>query len=56
MSEFVDTVFINVKAGSGGAGAMSFRREAHVAEGGPDGGDGGKGGDIWIQADHNTVS
>lgn len=56
MSEFVDTVFVNVQAGAGGAGAMSFRREAHVAEGGPDGGDGGKGGDIWIQADHNTVS
>ncbi len=47
---------MNVKAGAGGAGAMSFRREAHVAQGGPDGGDGGKGGDIWIQADHNTVS
>ncbi len=56
MSEFVDTVFMNVQAGAGGAGAMSFRREAHVAEGGPDGGDGGKGGDVWIQADHNTVS
>lgn len=55
-SEFVDTVFINVQAGSGGAGAMSFRREAHVPEGGPDGGDGGDGGDVWVQADHNTVS
>lgn len=56
MSEFVDKVSINVKAGNGGSGAMSFRREAHVPEGGPDGGDGGKGGDIWIQADRGTVS
>ncbi|MFN8016093.1 MAG: GTPase ObgE [Acidimicrobiia bacterium] len=56
MSEFVDSVYINVKAGSGGNGAMSFRREAHVPQGGPDGGDGGKGGSIWIQADRNIVS
>jgi len=56
VSDFVDSVSVNLKAGSGGRGAMSFRREAHVAQGGPDGGDGGKGGDIWIQADHNTVS
>jgi len=56
VSDFVDSVSVNLKAGSGGSGAMSFRREAHVAQGGPDGGDGGKGGDIWIQADHNTVS
>ena len=39
---FVDECQIHVKAGDGGAGAVSFRREAHVAEGGPDGGDGGK--------------
>lgn len=56
MSDFVDSVSVNLKAGSGGSGSMSFRREAHVAQGGPDGGDGGKGGDIWIQADHNIVS
>ena len=41
---FVDECQLHVKAGDGGAGAVSFRREAHVAEGGPDGGDGGKGG------------
>jgi GTP-binding protein len=56
MSEFIDKVSINAKAGDGGNGAMSFRREAHVAEGGPDGGDGGRGGSVWIQADQNTVS
>ncbi len=56
MSEFVDKVSINAKAGNGGSGAMSFRREAHVPQGGPDGGDGGKGGDVWIQADSNVTS
>lgn len=56
MGEFVDTVSLNIKAGTGGNGAMSFRREAHVPEGGPDGGDGGKGGDVWIQADRSVVS
>lgn len=56
MSEFVDSVQINVHAGNGGNGAMSFRREAHVPEGGPDGGDGGRGGDVIIQADRQTVS
>ena len=35
---------------------MSFRREAHVARGGPDGGDGGRGGDVWLVADHNVAS
>ena len=35
---------------------MSFRREAHVAKGGPDGGDGGSGGDVWLVADHNVAS
>ncbi|MGA3217980.1 MAG: GTPase ObgE [Acidimicrobiales bacterium] len=45
-----------MKAGDGGAGAVSFRREAHVALGGPDGGDGGKGGDVWLVADHNVAS
>lgn len=56
MSEFVDSVQINVHAGNGGNGAMSFRREAHVPEGGPDGGDGGRGGDVIIQADRSCVS
>jgi GTP-binding protein len=47
---------LHAKAGDGGAGCVSFRREAHVAKGGPDGGDGGKGGDVWIVADHNQAS
>ena len=47
----VDKVKITIKAGNGGNGAVSFRREKYVAAGGPDGGDGGKGGDILFQAD-----
>ena len=53
---FVDEAQIHVKAGNGGAGAVSFRREAHVAKGGPDGGDGGDGGDVWLVADRNVAS
>ncbi len=56
MSSFVDSAQLHAKAGDGGAGCVSFRREAHVAKGGPDGGDGGKGGDVWIVADHNQAS
>ncbi|HZA78179.1 MAG TPA: GTPase ObgE [Acidimicrobiales bacterium] len=56
MSQFVDECNIHVKAGDGGAGSVSFRREAHVAKGGPDGGDGGSGGDVWLVADHNVAS
>ena len=56
MSNFVDNCGLNVKAGDGGAGCVSFRREAHVDRGGPDGGDGGNGGDIWLVADHNVAS
>ncbi len=56
MSGFVDECNINVKGGDGGAGCVSFRREAHVAEGGPDGGDGGDGGSIWLVADRNVAS
>ncbi|MGB4592639.1 MAG: GTPase ObgE [Coriobacteriia bacterium] len=48
---FVDEVRIHVKAGDGGAGSASFRREAHVPKGGPNGGDGGKGGDVVLVAD-----
>lgn len=50
MAGFVDEAQLHAKGGNGGAGAVSFRREAHVAKGGPDGGDGGKGGDVWLVA------
>lgn len=50
---FIDSAKIHVKAGSGGAGAVSFRREKYVAAGGPDGGDGGRGGNVVFQADDN---
>jgi len=56
VSGFVDEAQIHVKAGDGGAGAVSFRREAHVSRGGPDGGDGGSGGDVWLVASHNQAS
>ena len=56
MANFVDEAQLNVRAGNGGAGAVSFRREAHVPRGGPDGGDGGAGGDVWLQADRNVAS
>ncbi|MHB1323141.1 MAG: GTPase ObgE [Coriobacteriia bacterium] len=48
---FIDEAKINVKAGDGGAGCASFRREAYVPKGGPDGGDGGAGGDVVLEAD-----
>lgn len=50
---FVDRAKIFIKSGKGGNGAVSFRREPFVPEGGPDGGDGGKGGDVVFQADEN---
>ena len=53
---FIDKVHIHVKGGDGGAGCMSFRREAHVPKGGPDGGDGGHGGNVVIQADGSVSS
>ena len=56
MSGFVDEAQLHVKAGDGGAGVVSFRREAHVARGGPDGGDGGHGGDVWLVADRDVAS
>jgi GTP-binding protein len=56
MSGFVDEAQLHVKAGDGGAGAVAFRREAHVDKGGPDGGDGGRGGNVWLVASHNQSS
>lgn len=50
---FVDRAKIEIVSGKGGNGAVSFRKEPFVPEGGPDGGDGGKGGDIIIKADKN---
>ena len=49
----VNLSFIKVKAGNGGNGIISFRREKHVAKGGPNGGDGGDGGDIIAEVDNN---
>jgi GTP-binding protein len=56
MSSFVDRAQLHAKAGDGGAGAVSFRREAHVDRGGPDGGSGGNGGDLWVVASTNQAS
>lgn len=50
---FVDQVKISVKAGNGGNGMVSFRREKYVPKGGPDGGNGGRGGSIYFQATNN---
>jgi GTPase len=56
VSGFVDRAQLHAKGGDGGAGSVSFRREAHVDRGGPDGGDGGHGGDVWLVADPNVAS
>ncbi|HHU43593.1 MAG: GTPase ObgE [Bacillota bacterium] len=53
---FIDVAFINCKAGDGGNGCVSFRREKYVPKGGPDGGDGGKGGDVYFEADPSLNS
>lgn len=54
---FVDTAKVIIRAGKGGNGAISFRREIYIPKGGPDGGDGGKGGDVVFVAskDCNTL-
>jgi GTP-binding protein len=51
MSRFTDTIDIRIRAGKGGAGAVSFHREKYIPKGGPDGGDGGRGGDVFVVAD-----
>ncbi len=56
VSNFVDECNLCLRAGNGGAGCVSFRREAHVPFGGPDGGDGGSGGAVWLEADRNVAS
>ncbi|MDQ3871336.1 MAG: GTPase ObgE [Chloroflexota bacterium] len=53
---FLDRATIRVRAGDGGDGAATFRREAHVPRGGPDGGDGGRGGSIYLRVDPGETS
>jgi GTP-binding protein len=51
--KFVDEAVIEVAAGKGGSGCLSFRREKYIPKGGPDGGDGGDGGSVYLEADEN---
>lgn len=53
---FVDLVEIEVRAGNGGNGSISFHREKFISKGGPDGGDGGKGGDVILEVDDNLMT
>jgi GTP-binding protein len=56
MASFIDRVEIDVRAGDGGRGCVSFRREKYVPRGGPDGGDGGRGGDVVLVGDRNLTT
>lgn len=47
--KFLDLAKVQIRSGSGGGGAVSFRREKYLEYGGPDGGDGGRGGDVWVE-------
>ncbi|OCL83620.1 GTPase ObgE [Arcobacter porcinus] len=51
---FIDSAKFSVSSGKGGQGCASFRREKFIVQGGPDGGDGGKGGDVYFLVDNNT--
>ncbi len=53
MAKFTDTITIQVRAGKGGQGAVSFYREKYIPKGGPDGGDGGRGGDVYLEASNS---
>ena len=53
---FIDEASIEVTAGNGGNGCLSFRREKFIPKGGPDGGDGGSGGDIIIETDESLTT
>lgn len=56
MKQFIDVVIFEIEAGHGGAGSVSFRREAYVPMGGPDGGNGGDGGDVIVVVDARVNS
>jgi len=55
-TDFIDTARVYLRAGKGGDGCASFRREKFVPYGGPNGGNGGKGGDIWFEASSNITT